>query len=67
MLPKAIRERHGLTEGAKLDIVDEGASILITPRPANIEIIEQDGRLVAIGGAPVTDQTVRAILEDIRR
>ena len=67
MLPKAIRERHGLTEGAKLDVAEEGASIVITPRPAHIRIVEEDGRLVAVGGVPVTDHTVRAILEEIRR
>ncbi|MDR0782951.1 MAG: AbrB/MazE/SpoVT family DNA-binding domain-containing protein [Propionibacteriaceae bacterium] len=67
MLPKAVRERHGLTEGAKLDIIEEGALIIITPQPAQIEIVEEDGRLVAVGGAPVTDQMVREILESIRR
>ena len=67
MLPKSLRERHGLHEGTKLDVVDDGASIRIMPQPAQIEIVEEDGRLVAVGGAPVTDDTVRAILEDIRR
>ena len=41
------------------------ASILIAPPPA--PIVEEDGRLVAVGGAPVTDQTVRAIQEESRR
>ena len=67
MLPKAVRDHHGLTEGAKLDISEEGASIIITPQPARIEIAEEAGRLVAVGGAPVTDQIVREVLEAIRR
>ena len=67
MLPKALRQLHGLREGAQLDVVGEGASIRLTPRPVEIEIVEEDGRLVAVGGAPVTDEVVRAILDDIRR
>ena len=67
MLSKALRQLHGLSQGAKLDVVSEGASIRLTPQPAQIEIVEEDGRLVAVGGAPVTDEAVRAILEDIRR
>ena len=67
MLPKLFRQRHGLHEGMKLDVVDDGTSIRITPQPAPIEIVEENGRLVAVGGAPITDETVRTILEDIRR
>jgi bifunctional DNA-binding transcriptional regulator/antitoxin component of YhaV-PrlF toxin-antitoxin module len=67
MLPKQLRERHGLREGVKLDVSEDGASIRLTPQPAPIEIVEEDGRLVAVGGAPVTDEDVRAILDDIRR
>ena len=67
MVPKAFRQRHGLTEGARFDITDQGASIMITPQPASISIVQEEGRLVAVGGAPVTDDTIRAILEDIRR
>ena len=67
MLPKAFRERHGLTEGTKLDVTEEGAALLLTPCPAPIEIVELEGRLVAVGGAPITDETVQAILDEIRR
>ena len=67
MLPKALRQRLGLTEGVKLEVGGEGASIRLTAQPARIELVEEDGRLVAVGGAPITDAAVRAILEDIRR
>ena len=67
MLPKPLRRRYGLYEGVKLDVVDDEASIRLTPQPAQIEIVEEDSRLVAVGGATVSDETVRATLEDIRR
>lgn len=67
MLPKPLRQRYGLYQGIKLDVVDNEASIRLTQQPAQIEIVEEDGRLVAVGGAPVSDETVRATLEDIRR
>jgi len=66
MLPKALRERHGLTEGVRFDVTEDGASILITPRPSPVRIVEEQGRLVARGGGPVTDEIIRDILEDIR-
>jgi bifunctional DNA-binding transcriptional regulator/antitoxin component of YhaV-PrlF toxin-antitoxin module len=67
MLPKALRERHGLTEGAQLDVAEDGASIRLTPRPPQIEILREGGLLVAVGGEPVTDEVVRATLEAVRR
>jgi bifunctional DNA-binding transcriptional regulator/antitoxin component of YhaV-PrlF toxin-antitoxin module len=67
MLPKAVREAHGLAEGAKLDVAEDGASIRLTPRPPVIDIVREGGRLVAVGGEPVTDEVVRATLEAVRR
>lgn len=70
VVPKAIRERLGLTGGEVLDLVEHDGTIEITAAPAELALVERGGVLVATPARelpPLTDDDIRAALERGRR
>ncbi len=60
VIPRALREAVGLTEG-EVQITSDGAGIRIEP-VAGQGLVEEGGRLViAAGGAALDDDTVREL------
>ena len=68
VLPKHLRDALGLTPGTTVDISPYGTGVQVTPggRTARLER-EADGRLVSRGDAAVTDETVSALIDSVRR
>ncbi|MBS1847488.1 MAG: AbrB/MazE/SpoVT family DNA-binding domain-containing protein [Actinobacteria bacterium] len=70
VIPKAIRDRLGLSAGVHVDIVDGDGRIEITPSSATVEIVDTPNGPVARArpDQPVLDSaTVRDVLESTRR
>ena len=71
VVPKAMRDRLGLTGGTELDIVEVDGVIEITPAPIPAQrIITEHGSVIAAPSVDVpimTDADVREALEDVRR
>ncbi len=69
VIPKAIRDRLGLSPGADVELAEADGGVEIRPAPAEIELVEVDGRLVArADGLPaLTDEIVRETIERVRR
>ena len=70
MIPKALRERLGLTAGEEVEIREREGRIEIEPAPTAMRLVEQRGGPVAVPEAdlpPLTDEVVRATLERTRR
>ncbi|MGH3429154.1 MAG: AbrB/MazE/SpoVT family DNA-binding domain-containing protein [Mycobacteriales bacterium] len=71
VIPKRLRDRLGLQNGATITIDDAGDHVEI--RPANVitpRLTEQDGLMTFIAGAeapPLTDEDVRQLVEENRR
>jgi AbrB family looped-hinge helix DNA binding protein len=60
VIPKALRDRLGLTPG-EVEVTSDGAALRIEPI-AGADLAEVDGRLVIPpGGTAVDDETVRAL------
>ncbi|MFT3888981.1 MAG: AbrB/MazE/SpoVT family DNA-binding domain-containing protein [Arachnia sp.] len=68
LIPKALRDAHGLTPGTRVDISWHGDGLRIIPggRTARLER-EADGRLVSRGETPVDDDTLFALIDSGRR
>lgn len=70
VIPKALRERLGLTAGEEVEIREREGRIEIEPAPTAMRLVEQRGGPVAVPEAdlpPLTDEVVRATLERTRR
>ncbi|RIK07201.1 MAG: antitoxin [Acidobacteria bacterium] len=70
VVPKRIRERLHLLNGGEVDIRERDGVIEIIPAPAKVELIDEGGKPVAVPTdqvVPLTDDDVRAAIEDLRR
>lgn len=67
LIPKALRERLGMTAGTKVDIswYGDGLHLVIGGRTA--EIVERDKLLVAEGGTEFGDDEMFALIDAGRR
>jgi AbrB family looped-hinge helix DNA binding protein len=66
VIPRALRNRIGLTEGGEVEIEIDGAGIRIEP-VAGGELQEVDGLLVIpTTGARIDDAMVRQLIDDDR-
>lgn len=66
VIPKALRDRIGLTPG-EVEVQVDGAGLHLEPVAAD-GLVERDGRLVvAPSGATLTDEDVRALRDADRR
>lgn len=68
VLPKHLREALGLTPGTSVDISAYGGGLQVTPGGRTARLVrEADGRLVAQGNTPVTDDMMYALIDSGRR
>jgi len=70
VIPKAIRDRLGLTGGELVDIRERDGTIEVEPAPTPMKIVQGKGGPVAVpdGELPaLTDETVRTTIERTRR
>lgn len=66
VVPKGLRDQIGLAPGP-VDVFVEGARIVIEPISADA-FVERDGVwVIPSAGEPVTDDTVRGLLEEGRK
>lgn len=68
VVPKALRERLGLTPGTRVDISAYGTGIQIVPAGRTARLIrDAEGRLVATGDTTIDDDTVFTLIDAGRR
>lgn len=70
MIPKAVRDRLGLTGGQLLEIRERNGAIEIEPAATRMSLVCRDGGVVAVPEEelpPLTDEIVRRTLEQTRR
>lgn len=68
VLPQAVRDALGLTPGTTVDISVYGGGVQITPGGRTARLArDDDGRLVAHGETPVTDEIMYALVDSGRR
>jgi AbrB family looped-hinge helix DNA binding protein len=66
VVPKAIRERLGLSGGAQVDVDEHDGAVHIRPVAAGVEVVDTPEGPVASSpapGPPLTDDEVRRALE----
>jgi AbrB family looped-hinge helix DNA binding protein len=70
VIPKALRERLGLTGGRAVEIREREGRIEIEPAPTAMRLVNTGRGLVAVPAEPLpplTDDIVRASIEQTRR
>ena len=70
VIPKALRDRLGLTPGEALDVREREGRLEIEPAPTPMRLERRKHGSVAVAEAelpPLTDEIVRATLERVRR
>lgn len=70
VVPKALRERLGLTGGRTIEIRERDGRLEIEPAPTPMRLVRRRGGRVAVPARklpPLTDDIVRDTIEQIRR
>ena len=70
VIPKALRERLGLSGGQAIDIRERDGTIEIEPAATPMQLVDEGDGMIAIPDGdipPLTDEVVRATLERTRR
>ncbi|HUF99750.1 MAG TPA: AbrB/MazE/SpoVT family DNA-binding domain-containing protein [Ilumatobacter sp.] len=67
VVPKALRDRLGLTPGSTVDISLYGDGLHIAPGGRTARLEHRDGVLVAVSDTVVTDDDVSDLIDSIRR
>lgn len=70
MIPKRIRDRLQLVDGAEVEVTEHDGRIEIHPAAAKVQIVETEEGVVAqpLEDLPaLTDDIVRATLDSVRR
>lgn len=70
MIPKPLRTRLGLKGGEAIEITERDGRIEIEPAPTPMSLVDRGRGVVAVPDhemPPLTDEQVRATLEQIRR
>lgn len=69
VVPKAFRDRLGLSEGVPLEVTTDGVGLRIEPVREGGHLVERDGRLVvtSVTGRAVSDDEVRRAIDAGRR
>ena len=67
VVPKAFRDRLGLTPGTTLDVSVYGDGLHLAPGGRTARLVRHGGRLVAQSDTPVTDDDVLGLLDAVRR
>jgi AbrB family looped-hinge helix DNA binding protein len=67
VVPKALRDRLGLTPGSIVDISLYGDGLHVAPGGRTARLERRDGVLVAVSDTVITDEDVADLVESIRR
>jgi AbrB family looped-hinge helix DNA binding protein len=70
VIPRAIRDRLGLTAGETLELRERDGRLEIAPAPTPMRLVRRKHGSVAVAEAqlpPLSDELVRATLERVRR
>jgi AbrB family looped-hinge helix DNA binding protein len=68
MLPKQVRDSIGLSPGQRVDVTVYGAGLSLMPQGPTARLVrDEDGLLVAHSDSEVTDQMIRALIDEGRR
>lgn len=70
VVPKALRDRLGLTGGAEVEVVERDGHLEVVPTPTPVRLVDRGQGLVAVTDEPLpplTDDDVRAAIERVRR
>lgn len=70
VVPKAMRQRLGLTGGRAVDIREREGRLEIEPAPTPMALVKKRGGRVAVPSRklpPLTDEIVRETIEQTRR
>ncbi len=71
VLPKAVRDAHGLDAGSEVEVESAGDVIVLRPRPKKSRktyTLDEVAGFLKYDGAPVTiEEMDRAVLEEARR
>ena len=67
VVPKALRDRLGLTPGSRVDISEYGPGLAVVPSGRTARIVDEDDRLVATGSSPLGDEELFALIDTSRR
>ena len=67
VVPKALRDRLGLTAGSTVDISLYGDGLHIAPGGRTARLERRDGVLVAVSDTVITDDDVANLVDSIRR
>lgn len=70
VIPKALRDRLGLTGGQEVEVAERDGRIEIDPAPTPMRLERRKGAIVAVPERelpPLTDEIVRETIEQTRR
>lgn len=70
VIPKALRQRLGLTGGETIEVRERDGRIEIEPAPTEMSLVKERHGLTAVPAhdlPPLTDEVVRTTLERTRR
>ncbi len=70
VIPKPLRSLIGLPDGGEVEVTEEDGRLVISPAPVAKRIEERGGMLVCVSDSevpPLTAETVRQVLESMRR
>lgn len=67
VVPKELRQLLGMDDGGSFDISLYGSGLHLEPEGPRARLERRDGHLVLVSERVVTDEDVRALIDDIRR
>ena len=67
VVPKALRDRLGLTAGSTVDISLYGDGLHLAPAGRTARLERRDGKLVAVSDTTISDDDVLGLIDSIRR
>lgn len=67
VIPKALRDALGLSDGGTVDVSFYGAGLQLVPSGPTADVVEVDGRLVIRSTTVVDDETLYALIDAGRR
>ena len=67
VVPKALRDRLGLSAGSTVDISLYGDGLHLAPAGRTAKLERRNGKLVAVSETTISDDDVLGLIDSIRR
>jgi AbrB family looped-hinge helix DNA binding protein len=67
VIPKALRDRLGLSAGSVVDVSLYGDGLHVAPGGRTARLERRDGVLVAVSDTVITDEDVADLVDSVRR